>query len=57
MFAGPSGPANDGLRALAAGQNTVNRELEARARALAGLKGYTLTWRPTRTAPRSPPSS
>jgi hypothetical protein len=26
---------------LAAGQNTVNRELEARARALAGLKGYT----------------
>ena len=41
MFAGPSGPANDGLRALAAGQNTVNRELEARARALAGLKGYT----------------
>ena len=26
---------------LAAGQNTVNRELEAKARALAGLKGYT----------------
>jgi hypothetical protein len=26
---------------LAAGQNTVNRDLEAKARALAGLKGYT----------------
>ena len=26
---------------LASGQNSVNRELEARARALAGLKGYT----------------
>jgi Transposase DDE domain len=26
---------------LAAGQNSVNRELEAKARALAGLKGYT----------------
>jgi transposase len=26
---------------LAAGQNTVNRDLEARARTLAGLKGYT----------------
>jgi hypothetical protein len=26
---------------LAVGQNTVNRDLEAKARALAGLKGYT----------------
>ena len=26
---------------LAAGQNSVNRELEAKARTLAGLKGYT----------------
>ena len=29
------------LITLASGQNSVNRELEAKARRLAGLKGYT----------------
>jgi hypothetical protein len=42
---------------LSGGTRKVNRALEARARALAGLKGYVPPWPPAPTAARSPRSS
>ena len=42
---------------LLGGPKSVNRELEEKARALAGLNGYVTNLPPARTARRSPPSS
>ena len=42
---------------LSDGTHSVNRELEAKARALAGIKGYITNLRPAPTARRSPLSS
>jgi hypothetical protein len=42
---------------LADGESSVNRELKARARALAGLKGYTTNLAACPDGTRSPPSS
>ena len=42
---------------LSGGTKTVNRELEDKARAQAGIRATSPTWPPAWTAPRSPPSS
>lgn len=42
---------------LSGGTRTVNRELEEKARGLAGLKRYVTNLPPARTGPRSRPSS
>ena len=42
---------------LSGGTRSVNRELEAKARALAGSRATLPTWPPAQTAPPSPPTS